>query len=170
MPRPINDMSKMIQKTVKQGNSHRTERAVWIAGMLIGCLAAGCGCGRNGPERAVVSGKVTFRGELLKQGQIRFIPIDGSDVPASGALILDGQYTADGNGGVPVGAHRVEILAGLRTGLAERAQEASPPSSPKAKESSRSLRLPAKYNSQSQLEITVKSRSARITRDFVLTD
>ncbi len=156
---------------MKRSSFVRIGLAVCISGSVVGILAAVCGCGRSGPERAVVSGKVTFRGKPLKQGQIRFIPLKDSDAPVSGAIILDGQYTADGNGGVPVGTHKVEIIGGLRTGLSDRAARGGDAQSDrKAKESHVKTPIPAKYNRQSTLELTVKPGSGSLVHDFTLTD
>lgn len=161
----------MIHKTTVQGGSRRTGLAVGIAALVIGYLAAASGCGCKGPERVAVFGRVTFRGEPIKEGEICFIPTKGADAPATGALILDGQYFANGNGGVPVGIHRIEIVAGLRKGLAGRiAQVGNSPSNLKAKEAPKKLRLPAKYNSQSELTIAVEPGSGRIVQNFALTD
>jgi hypothetical protein len=69
------------------------------------------GCGPSGLERAVLSGTVTYQGQPVKEGLIRFIPIKGTEGPSWGAHIIDGRYKAAGKGGVPVGTHKVEILA-----------------------------------------------------------
>jgi hypothetical protein len=74
-------------------------------------LAFAGGCGSSGIERAVVAGKVTLDGQPVGQGFIRFFPIQGTEGPMWGAQIIDGNYRADGKGGVPVGTHRVEIEA-----------------------------------------------------------
>ena len=62
-------------------------------------MLAGCG-GQEGSERVVVSGTVTYRGEPLDDGEIRFLPIKGTKAPMSGAKIIDGQYAVEARGGV----------------------------------------------------------------------
>jgi hypothetical protein len=145
--------------------------AVRIGWVAVGCLALViAGCGRGGPERVAISGKVSYHGEPVKSGEIRFIPSQDTGGPAWGALIVDGQYVADGNGGVPVGTHRVEISAPGAKGAAGGDREFGAPSSRNAKTASQKQYLPAKYNSQSTLKITVEPGSRRIVKDFALTD
>ena len=143
--------------------------AVPLSLMAVACLAlAVAGCGPSGPERVVVSGKVTYRGVPLKTGEIRFIPIKGTEGPMWGALIADGQYTADGKGGVPVGTHRVEILATSVREMGEGGRGFDGPPKPGMNRTPR--KLPAKYNRQSTLEITIEPGSGSIVKDFALTD
>lgn len=140
----------------------------WVA---VGCLVLiVAGCEHSGPERVAVSGKVTYRGEPVKSGEIRFIPIQETGGPTWGALIVDGQYVADGKGGVPVGVHRVEICAPGAKGTAGRGRTFGAPSSHDAETVSQKQYLPAKYNTQSTLEITVEPGSSRIVKDFALTN
>ena len=142
-------------------------RTTWIAA----CITAGCmivavgGCGPRGPERAVLTGKVTYRNEPIKEGIVSFRPIKGTPGPSWGADIINGQYSAHGKGGVPVGTHRVEITA-WRQGR----QPGSPSPGFDAGAGPREQYIPAKYNTQSQLEVTVEPGSGAITRDFILTD
>jgi hypothetical protein len=149
----------------------RNESARWIICLAIGCTAAvPSGCRRDGPERVKLSGTVTYRGEPVKTGQLRFIPTKGTEGPTEGAMIVDGQYQAIGKGGVPVGTYTVTILAWNR-----RAPRRDRPSPEEASGrpndgAPRQQLLPAKYNSQSQLEITLKPGSGSIVQDFALTD
>lgn len=73
--------------------------------LLVGWLS-GCGGSTAGPARATVAGRVTFKGEPVAQGQIRFTPDQG---PFAQAEIRNGKYQVDYKGGVPVGSARVEI-------------------------------------------------------------
>lgn len=132
----------------------------------LGCLSA-AGCRHGGPERAIVTGKVTYQGKPLVEGHIRFVPAPGSELPTAGALIMGGRYAADGKGGVPVGTHKVIIEAyrllgpGRSTASGEQAPETAP---------ARQQFLPAKYNAKTELEITIESGAGRITKDFDLAD
>ena len=145
--------------------------AVPLRYAAVACLAlVVVGCGPSGSERAVVSGKVTFHGVPLKSGEIRFIPIKGTEGPMWGALIADGQYTADGKGGVPVGTHRIEILATSTKGPSEGGRGLDGPPRPGMNAASRKPYIPAKYNRQSTLEITIEPGSGGIVKDFALTN
>lgn len=60
-------------------------------------LVAGCG-GPAGPARTPVTGTVTLDGQPLKQGEIRFDPVDGKG-PSDGAPIKDGAFTIQATAG-----------------------------------------------------------------------
>jgi hypothetical protein len=124
------------------------------------------GCGTNGPQRAAVSGAVTYRGKPVALGQIRFVPKPGTEAPVSGAEIHDGKYEVL-KGGVPVGTHRVEILGhrSLQPGV-DPAQAIGGPNLGPAMEQY----IPPKYNAATQLEMTIAPGSGKITKDFNLTD
>lgn len=59
-----------------------------------------CGCGQQGPARFDVSGTVTYDGQPLPQGTIRFEPdgSKGNHGPVGYAAITDGTYTTKGQG------------------------------------------------------------------------
>ncbi len=81
-----------------------------IAIIGFGFSFVGCGAD-NDLERAIVSGSVTFNDEPIANGEIRFVPKHGTSGPISGAPIVDGEYVAKSNGGVPLGEHSVRIKA-----------------------------------------------------------
>ena len=123
---------------------------------------AGCG-GGDGPERVVVTGKVTFQGQPLANGEIRFVPTKGTEAPVSGASIAEGAYRADGLGGVPVGTHKV-VIQGFRAAD-------TPVHDPiEGDYYPREQYLPTKYNDQTELEITVQPGSGTVTKDYELTE
>ena len=72
-------------------------------------LVAICGCGKSGLEKMPVRGTVTFNRQPVADGDIRFVPIEGTKGPTSIGNIVTGQYTIEARGGVPAGKHRVEI-------------------------------------------------------------
>ena len=67
------------------------------------------GCGPSGPEKATVTGTVTYAGKPIEFGMIKFNPIEGTSGPVSSATIKNGEYRIDNKGGVPVGRHLVQI-------------------------------------------------------------
>ena len=91
--------------------------------MRIESLQAGCvvpaicclvlvGCGPDRPEMATVTGKVTYRGAPVPEGQIMFYPENGR--MASGAIAADGTYeltTYDSGDGALLGRHVVTITS-----------------------------------------------------------
>ena len=84
---------------------------------LLGCAvslsAAGCS---NKKDVLVIHGTVTVGDQTPELGRLRFVPIEGTRGPASIGHIVNGQYRIEGRGGVPVGKHRVEVTALVKTG------------------------------------------------------
>jgi hypothetical protein len=82
------------------------------------CLAiATCfGCGKKGPRRAAVSGHVTLDGQPIEEGQIQFLPVEGTVGPETGDIITKGQYDIPQQHGAVVGKSRVELRASKKTG------------------------------------------------------
>jgi len=80
-------------------------------------LPAWSGCGESRPATAPVSGRVTYQGKPVPDGQIMFHPAHGR--PAMGAIGPDGGFTLTtfkpGDGAL-LGHHRVTIEATRVTG------------------------------------------------------
>jgi hypothetical protein len=83
-----------------------TTRTMSVAILLATLVLSGCSDGGDEPERVVVSGKVTWQKNEVKDGIIRFICDSG---PSAQGPIRDGSYLIDYKGGVPVGNCRVEV-------------------------------------------------------------
>ena len=122
-------------------------------------LTTGCS---EGLPRAEVHGKVTLDGKPIPQGDIRFVPTSG---PVWSAKITDGNYTTAGTKGAPVGKLRVEIQA-FRT----------PPNFPSSLPADGSADgvpmeqyLPAKFNLESKLEMTIEPGATTVEKNFDLT-
>lgn len=132
--------------------------------IVLGCAFAVVlfgGCRDQGPQRVLVSGNVTYNGEPVAEGVIRFTPGEDSPMPMTAAAIINGAYKADLRGGVPVGTHKVEIEAyRMAEKSATQMLRGSPP---------RIQYLPDRYNTKSELQITVESGSEDIIKDFALT-
>ncbi|NLY02237.1 MAG: hypothetical protein GXY83_39635 [Rhodopirellula sp.] len=150
---------------LKKSNDRRAVASHWMHFGLLGAavtfLATGCG-ESGGIERTVVSGTVSYDGQPIEEGMIRFVPTKDTAAPVSGAEIQGGKYTVDAKGGVPVGSHRVEVEA-YRTGAAPAAGEEVPGVEGAPKEQF----LPEKYNLKSELEVTIGS-DGPVTEDFDL--
>jgi hypothetical protein len=116
------------------------------------------GCRQStGIERVVVQGRVTLNGAPVEDGQIRFIPVEGTAGPVTIAPIIKGRYVCDDKGGVPLGKHRIEILAWDPT--APPGGRGEPP---------RPQWAPAKYNEQSELVETIESNGSDLAKNFDL--
>lgn len=97
---------------------------------------------------------------------IRFVPVQTSLAPTSGAWIADGAYKVDSKGGVPVGTHKIEIEA-LRQVASFQPDN---PGDLHASQKGLQQYLPARFNRQSELEITIEPGSPEVTKNFELTD
>ena len=87
----------------------------YVYGLLLASLCvAGCG---GGLDVIPVHGTVTFAGKPIPDGEIRFVPIEGTKGPASVGNIVNGEYKVEARGGVPVGKHRIEIRIIGRAGV-----------------------------------------------------
>src|SRR5262245_30263024 len=87
---------------------HQPQRVPDLKPMRLGPAAVAvflaCLAGCSGPTHGEVKGMVTLDGHPLKEGTIRFTPIDGKTGTA-GAFIADGKFEAK----VPIAKHKVEI-------------------------------------------------------------
>lgn len=127
------------------------------------------GCGEDGPERTIVSGTVTFNGHPIEMGLIRFVPARQTAAPVSGAEIRNGCYSVTKWGGVPVGTHRIEVIAHRARHQKGGAEPPSPVLNASGGQPMEQY-IPEKYNIETTLEITIPSGSGKIVKDFDLTD
>lgn len=134
----------------------KTPSAV-CCGILLAGLITGCGP-KADLEKVVVSGTVTKGGQPLGKGHIALFPVGNTKGPVSGAEILNGKYSIDSKGGVPVGTHRVEFHE------FEVDPKRDPTRPPPMVENNI---LPRRFNELSKLEFTAKS-GGPMTKDFDL--
>ena len=129
-------------------------------------IVSGCSA-KTGPERATVSGTVTFDGEPLETGLIAFIPDGATQGPTAGAAIQKGKYATPAGTGPVLGPHRVEITAHRTGRVIEGAGLGGGvgPSGGVVSEKSE-MYVPAQYNKNSTLTIDVKS--GKNLQDFPL--
>lgn len=142
------------------------ERTV-AAGLLAVFLA---GCGQGGLDRRVVTGRVTFAGQPVEIGEIQFYPEGETQGPQTGSQIENGDYRLDARGGVPVGTHKVRIIGYMNTGRTLTPQQRAmlPPDMQDANVGQFVQYIPAKYNRQTELTVSVESGSGTMTHDFEL--
>ncbi|MEX0793499.1 MAG: hypothetical protein WD045_10210 [Pirellulaceae bacterium] len=119
-----------------------------LLGLLIGC----------GGSDGTLSGSVSLDGEAVPEGSIAFIPAAGTKGPSIGGGIRKGKYHIPAENGFAAGSYRVEIRWPREAGevelypgsMGQRFEEA----------------IPAKYNTQSTLEVQIDSQGD--TTDFEL--
>ena len=80
--------------------------------LLLLCLfATGCG---GGAKTAAVSGKVTYKGQLVPKSNVSFTPAEGTGAAAAGFTDDGGHYTLgtlSTNDGAAPGKYRVSVIA-----------------------------------------------------------
>jgi hypothetical protein len=133
-----------------------------IALAVIGLSCAGCD-DTSGPPRGSVSGQVQLDGQPLAEGVISFLPADGVQGPSAGAAIKDGKYSIPRETGPVAGNYRIEISALKKTG---RMIELGSPEPPGTKIAETAEALPAKYNSNSTLQETIKAGNNPLNFDL----
>jgi hypothetical protein len=134
-------------KEIQVKNNSRNVNLTWIRKLgLIATAGLLLGCGRGtGPELAWVEGDVTFNGIPATFAIIEFQPAEKGS-PSIGFADEDGHYRlqfSQGRQGAMVGQHTVRITFD---------DDPSPDSPPP-------IRVPAKYNTQSELKVEVKRGS-----------
>lgn len=123
------------------------------------------GCGKSGgPERFEVSGKVTFNGEPIADGDITFQPTEGSNAPTASGTIKNGLYKLEGEFGVAAGTYEVRINSYRASAPGDRMLPGGdldmPPETPGVP--SRDQILPEKFNTKSTIEkITLSGKTEK---------
>ncbi len=129
-------------------------------------LLIGCG-GQSGPEKVTLTGKVTYQGKPLDEGDISFRPAAGTNAPPTSALIKNGTYSASGRSAIAIGTFNVEIRGYKKK---EGATKDSAGFERPGVENREQI-LPEKFNTKSTIEeVTVVKGKSTQTKDFDLKD
>ena len=135
----------------------------YIIGVVLLTLLAGCG--PAGPRPTKVWGQVTFDGQPLDKGEIRFLPLPGSTQgTATEGDIRDGRYEIPSKDGPLSGlTYKVEIKAQRKVGTV--ANPVTPTGPPLDRFDNY---IPAAYNHKSTLTVTVADTESANQHDFHL--
>jgi hypothetical protein len=121
---------------------------LWL-GLCI--LIAAVGCGKSGPPKFPVQGEIRFKSMPIESGTMTLIPASSSARTAVSAIV-NGKYKTE----VTAGDWTVNIRAVREKGSAKS----------KGGETPREQYIPAKYNGDSQLKITVPSDKTEFNFDL----
>ena len=121
-----------------------------ILGATLVFVLSGCG-GKSGIDRVVLSGEVTYSGQPVLYGEIRFVPTKETTAPLTVTLIKQGRYDTSPSKGVPVGSHIVEIKGYPADYAKVRPGPFAPPPN---------QLLPEKYNTKSTLTLELPAGSS----------
>jgi hypothetical protein len=98
---------------------------------------------------------VTLDGRPLTQGVIRFVPAEGTAGPQASVEIAGGMFSVDDTHGPVVGQHRVEIVSTDNGGFAMDDETAVQRLQAEGVKRIEAVRVPAVYNTQSELVASV---------------
>lgn len=126
-------------------------------------LFTGCGKGK-GPERFEVSGKVTYNGEPIADGDITFQPVEGTNAPTASGTIKNGLYKLEGDFGVAAGTYEVRVNSYRASAPGDKMLPGGdldkPPETPGVP--SRDQMLPEQFNTRSTIEkFTVSGKTEK---------
>ena len=127
-------------------------RAIWslcLGLSTVVVMLSGCGHG-NPLNRQAVSGNVSFDGTALDQGTIELSPRQQQGGVSSGARVWEGSYAIPTEQGLPPGKYLVRIFSAEKRDAPSSVGKPPGPGNPPGKE-----RIPAQYNSQSQILVEV---------------
>ncbi len=140
--------------------------------LLLSCTCIGCGPG--GPALGTVSGVVTLDGKPVTDGLITFSP-EGGGPTATGTTDATGKYEliSGDRKGAPVGKHKVtvttlqkaEAVPEVRSDSPEYAKMAAGGGGDYSKQPPKE-KIPAKYNTATELTQEVKSGSNEINLEL----
>lgn len=139
-------------------------------------MLVAAGCGDAGPPKSTVKGKVTWKGEPVATGDIKFTPVEGGEGIPTAAPIVDGFYETDARFGIAAGTYDVSII-GYESHPTPAPGEATDPNyQPSGIPDpqgilNRDYYIPEKYNVNSELEpITVTGTEGVIEKNYDLTE
>jgi hypothetical protein len=130
---------------------------------LIGVAMIFSACGQSGPEKARVSGKVTYNGKPVPKGTITFVPVAQGGRNAVGTLETDGSYrlqTEQPGDGAILGEYKVTIYA-----HDEQVLDYIP-----AKPVAPKILAPTKYENPNTTDLKATVQRGSNTKDFELKD
>jgi len=125
---------------------------------VLSVFVLGCGDSRL----AEVSGTVKLDGQLIEEGSIQFIPVEGNTGAGSGDVIKDGKYHIARERGVAVGKNRVEFRAFKES----KRMVQDPTGKPGTKTFERLPAFPPTFNDASTIIRDIQSGSQVIDFDF----
>lgn len=145
-------------------NRHCRLRSLISLMLVVPLLLTSSACNHS-IERSI-SGNVTFDGVPLESGEIQFKPLEGSDGPTAGSMIVNGRYAipAVAQGVRANNKYRVEITALIGQG-----RMSPDPNSPSGQSELLENIIPDRYNTQSTLQVTVSSNPSENSFNFDLT-
>jgi hypothetical protein len=120
-------------------------------------LAAGCG---KADDRLAVSGTVTWKGQLLKTGTVRFIPADAGLTTEATAVISNGAFSVPKEDGLRAGKYKVVVSS------PDPQTQAGPPDAPPGERGGYPAkdRIPEDYSTAGKTKLTAEVSAGKDNR------
>ncbi len=130
----------------------RRDVSRWMPWLMLAWMSLTVvGCGPGNPRREI-KGKVTLKGEPVKDGVISFEPLAaGGEVTRESGVIINGEYTIPADAGLLPGRYKVRITAGDSTAPSDPNQLPGPGGNYVMKD-----KVPPEYNTKTTQEVEVK--------------
>ena len=162
-------LPKSMAGPLDEPHASAVPRRVMI-GLAVGCVV-GAGCGRRSTLRRLpLAGSVTFAGQPVDDGLIEFIPVDATPGPSFGGVVTAGRYDLPtAAGGHEGGTYRVQITGSRATGKTFTVNTITvSPDGKKIEVPVVESFVPAKYNVESTLRVTITREASAAGIDFAL--
>lgn len=132
-----------------------------VGSIALCSLIASTGCRRS--DTVSVNGQLALDGVALPSGNLVLIPMNANAGPSVGCAIVEGRYSIPADRGPRRGVkYRVEIRS-IDPDSGSTADPRSGGESPVFRD-----RVPAAYNSESQLDLVIPEDSTGLQKDFDL--
>ncbi len=143
-----------------------SNRSLSVYGLVFLCfLHFAVGCGPSGPATSEISGKVSYGGKPIEDGDITFQPDEGSKGFTSSGKILNGDYKLSGETGLVPGTYIVKINA-LRESKVVGGGPDMPPETVGMVR--KEQYLPAKFNTKSTIEKLQVEEGKKVEKNYDL--
>jgi hypothetical protein len=139
----------------------RSHRRFWLCASLAALGLAAPGCSGNTPETSLqaVAGSVTLDGRPMPSGMIVFYPFaerKSLTTISASDLIKNGRFSIPRSKGLVPAKYWIAIFSGKRV-----AARPNPESSTEEPEAQAEDTIPARYNTETELEVEIKPRSIK---------
>jgi hypothetical protein len=155
------DFVSILETTSKKYGRRTLKQVAYMSLILAVAAAFLSGCGKD-IERASLEGVVRVDGKPLEKGAINLVPLNAGAGSSAGAEIIGGRYSIQGAKAPLPGKYRVEIVGTRKTG-----RQVPNPMRAGEKVDEIEMCVPAKYNTDSKLEVDLKvGKNAPINFDL----
>lgn len=154
----------------------KRNRLAWtLVGVILAIAPCGCVVDEQPSGYLPIAGRVTYRGQPLKNGTINFLPIRGRGESASGRIsngAISDVTTHKLGDGIKEGSYQVTIVAFEETAKVQRDDRFNGPTAGEvaALAANTKILIPLKYSSLRESDLRVEVSADKHTFEFDLKD